>query len=70
VGGGKLLFFDLKVYAFADPEAAVGEVSAEARIKATGRVTSRIMGWSRVLSAGTLNHGRGMRRADVAAWPF
>jgi hypothetical protein len=51
VGGGKLRFFDLKVYAFADPEAAVGEVSAEARIKATGRVTSRIMGWSRVLSA-------------------
>jgi uncharacterized protein len=31
-------FFDLKVYAFADPEAAVAEVKAEARIKPTGRL--------------------------------
>ncbi len=31
-------FFDLKVYAFADPEAAVAEVKAEALIKPTGRV--------------------------------
>jgi ketosteroid isomerase-like protein len=31
-------FFDLKVYAFADPEAAVAEVKAEALIKATGRI--------------------------------
>ena len=30
-------FFDLKVYAFADPEAAVAEVKAEALIKSTGR---------------------------------
>src|SRR4029434_10172302 len=31
-------FFDLKVYAFADPEGAVAEVKAEALIKPTGRV--------------------------------
>jgi ketosteroid isomerase-like protein len=31
-------FFDLQVYAFADPEAAVAEVKAEARIKLTGRL--------------------------------
>jgi ketosteroid isomerase-like protein len=31
-------FFDLQVYAFADPEAAVAEVKAEARIKPTGRL--------------------------------
>ena len=31
-------FFDLKVYAFADPDAAVAEVKAEALIKATGRI--------------------------------
>ena len=31
-------FFDLKVYALADPEAAVAEVKAEARIKPTGRI--------------------------------
>jgi uncharacterized protein len=31
-------FFDLKVYAFADPEAAVAEVKAEGRIKLTGRI--------------------------------
>ena len=31
-------FFDLKVYPFADPEAAVAEVKAEALIKATGRL--------------------------------
>src|SRR3954452_18845527 len=31
-------FFDLKVYAFADPEAAVAEVKAEGLIKATGRI--------------------------------
>ena len=31
-------FFDLKVYAFADPEAAVAEVKAEALIKPTGRL--------------------------------
>ena len=30
-------FFDLRVYACADPEVAVAEVKAEARIKATGR---------------------------------
>ena len=30
-------FFDLYVHAFADPDAAVAEVQAEARIKATGR---------------------------------
>jgi ketosteroid isomerase-like protein len=30
-------FFDLRVYPSADPEAAVAEVKAEARIKATGR---------------------------------
>ena len=31
-------FFDIKVYAFADPEAAVAEFKAEGRIKATGRM--------------------------------
>jgi uncharacterized protein len=31
-------FFELRVYAFADPEAAVAEVKAEALIKATGRI--------------------------------
>ena len=31
-------FIDLKVYPFADPEGAVAEVKAEARIKATGRI--------------------------------
>jgi uncharacterized protein len=30
-------FFDLTVYALADPEAVVAEVKAEGRIKATGR---------------------------------
>jgi uncharacterized protein len=30
-------FFDVKVQAFADPEAAVAEVKGEGRIKATGR---------------------------------
>jgi uncharacterized protein len=31
-------FFDLKVYALADPEAAVAEVKAEALIRSTGRI--------------------------------
>jgi len=31
-------FFDLKVYPFANPEGAVAEVKAEARIKTTGRI--------------------------------
>ncbi len=31
-------FFDLKVYALADPEVAVAEVRAEALIKPTGRI--------------------------------
>ena len=31
-------FYDLKVYAFADPEAAVAEVKAEGLIKPTGRM--------------------------------
>jgi ketosteroid isomerase-like protein len=31
-------FFDLQVYACADPEVAVAEVKAEARIKSTGRL--------------------------------
>ena len=31
-------FFDLAVHAFADPEAAVAEVKAEALIKPTGRI--------------------------------
>jgi ketosteroid isomerase-like protein len=31
-------FFDLEVFAFADPEAAVAEVKAEALIKPTGRL--------------------------------
>jgi uncharacterized protein len=34
----KFRFFDLKVYAFGDPQAAVAEVKAEALIKATGRI--------------------------------
>jgi len=34
----KFRFFDVQVYAFADPEAAVGIVKAEALIKPTGRV--------------------------------
>ena len=33
-----LRFFDVKVYAFADPEAAVAEFKAEALIKPTGRI--------------------------------
>jgi hypothetical protein len=31
-------FFDLKVYAFVDPEGAVAEVKAEGLIKPTGRI--------------------------------
>jgi ketosteroid isomerase-like protein len=31
-------FFELKVYPFADPEAAVAEVKAEGLIKPTGRI--------------------------------
>jgi ketosteroid isomerase-like protein len=31
-------FYDLKLYAFSDPEAAVGEVKAEGLIKPTGRI--------------------------------
>jgi len=31
-------FFDLKVYPFADPEAAVAEVKGEGLIKSTGRI--------------------------------
>ncbi len=31
-------FFDLKVYAFADPQGAVAEVKAEGLIKPTGRI--------------------------------
>ena len=31
-------FFDVRVHAFADPEAAVAEVKGEGRIKATGRI--------------------------------
>jgi hypothetical protein len=31
-------FFDLRVHPFADPEGAVAEVKAEARIKTTGRI--------------------------------
>ena len=34
----KFHFFDLEVHAFADPEAAVAEVTAEAIIKPTGRI--------------------------------
>ena len=34
----KFGFFDLKVYPFADPEAAVAEVKAEGLIKSTGRI--------------------------------
>ena len=33
-------FFDLKVYAFADPEGAVAEVKAEGRIKTDGAYLS------------------------------
>jgi ketosteroid isomerase-like protein len=31
-------FYDRKVYAFSDPEAAVAEVKAEGLIKSTGRI--------------------------------
>ena len=31
-------FFEVRVHAFADPEAAVAEVKGEGRIKATGRI--------------------------------
>ena len=31
-------FYDLKVYAFSDPQAAVAEVKAEGLIKPTGRI--------------------------------
>jgi len=31
-------FFDLKVYAFVDPEGAVAEVKAEGLVKPTGRI--------------------------------
>src|SRR5207245_10046893 len=31
-------FFDLRVYPFADPEGAVAEVKAEARIRSTSRI--------------------------------
>jgi hypothetical protein len=31
-------FYDLKVYAFADPKAAVAQVKAEGLIKPTGRM--------------------------------
>jgi ketosteroid isomerase-like protein len=34
----KFRFFDVRVHAFADPEAAAAEVKAEAVIKATGRI--------------------------------
>jgi ketosteroid isomerase-like protein len=34
----KFRFFDLEVHAFADPDAAVAEVKAEALIKPTGRL--------------------------------
>jgi uncharacterized protein len=34
----KFRFFDVEIHAFADPEAAVAEVKAEAIIKPTGRV--------------------------------
>ena len=34
-------FYDLKVYAFSDPEAAVAEVKAEGLIKPTGRICRR-----------------------------
>src|SRR2546423_7267545 len=36
--GEDFRFFDLKVHAFADPEAAVAEVKAGGVIKATGRI--------------------------------
>lgn len=36
-GVDKFRFFDVRVHAFADPNAAVAEVKAEAVIKATGR---------------------------------
>ena len=35
---GNFRFYDLKVYAFSDPEAAVAEVKAEGLIKPTGRI--------------------------------
>ena len=35
-------FYDLKVHAFADPEAAVAEVKAEGLIKSTGRIYLQI----------------------------
>ena len=35
-------FFDLQVYAFADPDAAVAEVKAEAQIKTTGRLYRQV----------------------------
>ena len=35
-------FFDLQVYACADPEAAVAEVQAEGRIKSTGRLYRQV----------------------------
>jgi len=44
-------FFDLKVYAFADPEGAVAEVKAEGFIKPTGVSIVRIMWCSCVLQA-------------------
>ena len=34
----KFRFFDVKVYAFADPEGAVAEFKAEGLIKSTGRI--------------------------------
>jgi len=35
--GGNLRFFDVRVYAFANPEGAAAEVKAEGLIKSTGR---------------------------------
>jgi ketosteroid isomerase-like protein len=35
---GNFRFYDLKVHAFSDPEAAVAEVKAEGLIKPTGRI--------------------------------
>jgi ketosteroid isomerase-like protein len=37
-GVGNFRFYDLKVYAFSDPEAAVAEVKAEGLIKPTRRI--------------------------------
>ena len=37
-GCGELPFFELKVYALADPEQAVAEVKGEGLIKSTGRM--------------------------------